>query len=493
MTQSAEPAAAQVFAPTGFPGAGPGRLQSLKWFYGLGSIAFGVKNSGFGTLLLLYYNQVLGLAPAMTGLALGIASFADALIDPIIGYASDNLHSRWGRRHPFMYAVAIPGAVAYALLWTPPRLSQAGLFVYLLAGSIIIRILLTCYEIPSTALLPELTTDYDERTSFVSLRVFLGSIGGLLVSMMAFQIFLGPTAHQPVGQLNAEGYHGYGVFSAVIIFAAIVVSSIGTHRAIPYLRQPPPKSRPNPFRALRVILTTLGDRSVAVLLVCGVLWAIAAGMLGSLGFYLNTYFWELSAKQISMLVLASFLANFLSLALAPWASRRFGKKATAIFGGVVWCVVGPCPIWLRMLGFFPQPGSAWLLPLLIVFLTIQLSIGVMSAMLVGSMMADVVESAELKTGRRSEGLIASANAFIAKSSSGIGVFVSGLLIGLVHFPAKAQPHHVAWSTLRDLGLAYAFVLFGFYGVAIVLLGAYDISRERHLANLAKLAAANAWD
>jgi GPH family glycoside/pentoside/hexuronide:cation symporter len=481
-------------APQPAPGAmNPRHLLSLKWFYGLGSIAFGVKASGFGALLLLYYNQVLGLSPALTGLALGIASLVDAFTDPIIGYASDNLHSRWGRRHPFMYAVAIPGAVAYALLWNPPHLSQTGLFIYLLAVSIIIRILLTCYEIPSTALLPELTTGYDERTSFVSLRVFLGNIGGLVVSMLAFVVFLAPTAQQPVGQLNAAGYHGYGVFSALIIFAAIAVSAIGTHSAIPYLRRPPPKSRPDPIRALRVILTTLGSRSIGVLLVCGILWAIAAGIVGSLGFYMNTYFWELSAQQISMLVLASFLANFLSLALAPPVAKRFGKKATAIGGGIVWCVVGPAPVWLRLLGFFPQPGSWWLLPMLIVFLTIQLSIGVMSAMLVGSMMADVVESAELKTGRRSEGLIASANAFIAKSSSGIGVFASGLLISLIQFPAKAQPHHVPWPTLRNLGLTYAFVLFGFYGVAIVLLGAYNITRDRHAANLAQLAAARPQD
>ena len=84
------------------------RDQSTKLFYGVGSIAFGVKDNGFSVLLLLYYNQVLGLDARLAGLAIMIALIVDAVVDPVIGYASDHLHSRWGRRHPFMYAAARP-------------------------------------------------------------------------------------------------------------------------------------------------------------------------------------------------------------------------------------------------------------------------------------------------------------------------------------------------------------------------------------------------
>src|SRR5574341_1599721 len=91
-----------------------------KLFYGVGSVAFGVKDNGFGTFLLIYYNQVLGLAEDLVGLAIMLALVADAVLDPFIGWASDHLHSRWGRRHPFMYAAALPVAAMYYLLWTPP-------------------------------------------------------------------------------------------------------------------------------------------------------------------------------------------------------------------------------------------------------------------------------------------------------------------------------------------------------------------------------------
>jgi len=102
----------------------PSLSRSTKLLYGFGSVAFGIKDQGFAYLLLLYYNQVLGLPEDWIGLGILVALVLDAFIDPVVGYASDNLHSRWGRRHPFMYAAALPVAVSYYLLWTPRRASR---------------------------------------------------------------------------------------------------------------------------------------------------------------------------------------------------------------------------------------------------------------------------------------------------------------------------------------------------------------------------------
>src|SRR5665213_3107062 len=73
-----------------------------KLFYGFGSVAFGVKDNGFQTILLPFYNQVMHLPPQLVGLAIAIALLFDAMFDPIVGQISDNLRGRWGRRHPLM-------------------------------------------------------------------------------------------------------------------------------------------------------------------------------------------------------------------------------------------------------------------------------------------------------------------------------------------------------------------------------------------------------
>ena len=130
---------------------------STRLFYGFGSVAFGVKDNGFSYFLLIFYNQVMGLSAQTVGLAIMIALFADAFLDPIVGQLSDNLRSRWGRRHPFMYAAAIPVTVSYLLLWSPPGgLSHDALFLYLIGTAILIRSCITLYEIPSSALAAEL-------------------------------------------------------------------------------------------------------------------------------------------------------------------------------------------------------------------------------------------------------------------------------------------------------------------------------------------------
>ena len=125
--------------------------------YGFGAVAYGIKDNGFQYFLLLFYGTVIGLEPALAGAALLIALLFDALSDPIVGYWSDNTRSRWGRRHPFMYAAAIPVALCYSLLWQPPDWSNGALFAYLVVLAILIRTLITFYETPSSALMPELT------------------------------------------------------------------------------------------------------------------------------------------------------------------------------------------------------------------------------------------------------------------------------------------------------------------------------------------------
>ena len=110
-----------------------------KFFYGFGSISFGIKNNGFSYFVLFVYSSVLGLPAWMAGLALNLVLIADAITDPLVGYFSDRTRSRWGRRHPFMYAAALPVAITYYFLWTPPEsLTDWQLFSYLLVCAIAI-------------------------------------------------------------------------------------------------------------------------------------------------------------------------------------------------------------------------------------------------------------------------------------------------------------------------------------------------------------------
>ncbi|GIS32316.1 MAG: hypothetical protein Ct9H90mP4_02300 [Gammaproteobacteria bacterium] len=163
---------------------------ATKFFYGFGSISFGIKNNGFSYFVLFVYSIAFGLEPWMAGLALNLILVADAITDPLVGYYSDRLRSRWGRRHPFMYIAAIPVTLSYYFLWVPPDdLTQWQLFSYLLVCATIIRVFITFYEVPSIALGPELTDNYVDRTSLMSYRYFFGWFGGLTTYNLVWWVF----------------------------------------------------------------------------------------------------------------------------------------------------------------------------------------------------------------------------------------------------------------------------------------------------------------
>lgn len=458
-----------------------------KFFYGFGAVAYGVKDNGFSFFLLLYYNQVLGLPQAWVGPGIMVALVIDAISDPIVGHLSDNLHSRFGRRHPFMYAAAVPVGLSYFLLFSPPTgLEGGGLFAYFVVVAVLVRTSITFYEIPSTSLVAELTDDYDERTSMMSYRLLFAWWGGLLMSVFAYTVFLRATPEYPVGVLNPAGYHGYGVVSGILMVTSILTCSIGTHRHIPYLKKPPEKRPFELRRTIGEVFETLRNRNFLSLFVSGLFAAMGAGLSAALNIYFNTYFWELDSDQISRLVITLFFAAGLAQATTPRISLRLGKKRAAVLIAGLGCVLSPLTIVLRLLGWFPENGSPFLLPTLIAFTALEVTLIIGWSILVTSMVADVVEESELRTGRRSEGLFFAARSFMQKAVSGIGVVTSTAILTLVGFPADAQPGAVDPTVVRNLGIAYSPTIVTLYLLAVAGLAGYRIDRTSHEATLREL-------
>ena len=236
---------------------------STKFFYGFGSISFGIKNNGFSYFVLFVYVFVFGLPAWMAGLALNLILIADAFTDPLVGYYSDRLRSKWGRRHPFMYAAAIPVTLSFYFLWSPPdNLTNLELFFYLLICATIIRVFITFYEIPSIALGPELTDNYVERTSLMSYRYFFGWFGGLTTYNLVWWYYAPKyeTEIYTSGRFNPDLWPEWGLVAAILIFLGIVVTSLGTHKHIPNLIEPPKRKKkeiPEGFKDISIFNRTL--------------------------------------------------------------------------------------------------------------------------------------------------------------------------------------------------------------------------------------------
>jgi Na+/melibiose symporter-like transporter len=454
----------------------PHLTNRVRWLYGFGSVAYGVKDNGFSYFLMFYYNQVLGLPGSLAGLAILIAMIFDAASDPAIGFWSDNTHSRWGRRHPFMYAAALPVAIIYFFLWNPPveHLSQFGLFLYLTVGAVLVRQFITLYETPSTAIVAELTEDYDERTRLLSLRYLFGWGGGIAISLLMWGVLM-----VAFGVDNPHTFRVYGTVGAIVMFFAIALSAAGLHSQIPYLRQPPVRASYRLSQVFHDVRVTLSNRNFLSLFLAGLFAAIGAGVSTNFNTYINTHFWEFKPEQVRWIVLSLFFSAALAANLAPRVTRRFDKKASALGIYAISIVFGAAPVMLRLAGWFPANHTPWLFPIMLTHAILEVTLVIMFGIIQSSMLADVVEENEMKTGRREEGLFFAARTFAAKATSGLGALFAGIALDVIHFPRSAAPGTVPHDVLFNMGLIYGPSLMILYFLALWCMTYYQIGRRDH--------------
>ena len=473
---------------TGHALEGTGNVPfSTKFYFGFGSISEGTKNTAFNVFLLFYYNQVLGLSGTLAGGAILLALVVDAITDPLTGSFSDGFHSRLGRRHPFMYAAALPMAAAFYLLFNPPAaLGSTGLFVWLTGFAVLVRASMTLYAIPSAAMLPEITTHYDERTTLMSYRLAFGWFGGLAVSLMGYQYFFAPSEQFSDGRLDPSAYGLFATACAVVIFGSILTCAGGTHKLIPKLRPPPGIESFTLHRFLRELRNVFSNASYLMLVLGALFASVAGGFSEVVGLYMNTYFWEFSTDEISILLGALVIGLVFALSLTRPITERYDKKTAVVGLAGFGIFFGPLPIFLRLLDWMPangHPALLWLIfghGLLIVAAVIAIVI------IIGSMIADTVDQNELTTGQRQEGIFVSAIAFTTKATSGVGSFVAGVALDLIAFPRGAAPGTVDPDKIYALGLAVGPGLIVLYIFMLFFFSRYKITREEHSQTLAEL-------
>ena len=473
----------------------PGRRLSNGTMasYGFGAVAYGVKDAGFGTFLLLFYNQVVGLPSATVGLVIMMALLIDALVDPAVGFFSDRTRTKWGRRHPWMYASALPIMVGWLLLWNPPSvMSQPQTLVWLFAMAVLVRTAVSCYEVPSVALTPELTSGYDERTRIMAYRYLFGWVGGLLMLLSAYKYFLAPTAAFPNGLLNRAGYSGFALAGALLIGVAILVSALGTHHEIKHLPNAPiaRQTLRDSFAELR---ETVKNRAFAILMAAGVCAYTIQGISYAMSNYLYIYVWGFKGPTFVYLTIALFSGVFLAFLAAPRLGKSASKPKAAMTAVLCGAALNTTPYWLRMLGVFPEVGESTLLPMLFGFFILGTASNVTGFILGASMMADVVEDSEAKTGRRSEGVFFAGSFFVQKCTSGIGIFFAGMILAVAGFPAKATPGTVPVATIDRLTLIYAGLYIALACVSAFFFSRFPFGRVEHEARLARLAGAPSID
>ena len=454
------------------------------WFYGSSSMAYGIKDNAFSYLLLIYANNCLGVPGYLSGGALAIAFLWDAVTDPVLGHWSDKSNTRLGRRHPFMYAslFLLPGAF-YALFDPVISVSGEDAFLYVLVLAIIIRTGVTLFEVPCTALLPDLVKDYDERNRWLALRHFFGWTGGNGIHAINFFFWLGT-----YGVVAPQGYAIYGTVGALTIAAVIVAASLGTQRIAARLPQPDETFKfSEMFKEMRQITESLKNKNFAALFFYGLAMGAAGGLGAALYIYNVTYFFEFTAFEVGATAIAILFSPPLASFLVPRAGIWFGKKKAAMAFLAFRATLYPIPYILVLRGFWPEFGSIAGIAIYTVFIYLEVVALIVGAALLDSMMADIVEDSERKTSRRSEGLFFATRAFAGKFMSAAGIAVAGVVITLAGMDGIKSVEQMTFEIRGDLAAFFLPIYCALCFLAIGLVNLYKIDRETHNANLAALA------
>jgi len=453
---------------------------STKALYGSGQIAEGIKNTGFTTFLLFYYNSVLGLPGTYAGVALLIALVFDAVTDPVVGSLSDTFRHRWGRRHPFMVASAVPLAITFGLIFSPPAgLGELGLFLWLTVFAILVRASMTLYHVPHMALGAELTSDYTERTVVVAYRSAAGAIGIALVIVLGWTVFF-PDVDGELGRFDPMAYRSFGWVLGVLMLVSILGSAWGTRSVIPSLPKPPDDAPP--FRVSRLLhefREALENRSFRALVVGLIVFFATRGIQDALNVHMGTYFWNFSATQIQIQQAAMIPAFIVGLPFWVAMTRYIDKGTSFLFGiGLLAFFTMLSPL-LKIIGFYPGPESSAYLGIVVgcsVVAVFGATAGVVNA---GSMIADVTDEHELRTGRRQEGIFFAALAFAIKATVGVGQFVAGVSVDAIGLTAGAAPEAVSAETIRSLGILYGPGTAVLGAASVLILTGYRLDRRRH--------------
>jgi glycoside/pentoside/hexuronide:cation symporter, GPH family len=456
--------------------------------FGIGQLPEGIKSAAFGFFLLFYYNQVLGLSGTLSGIAIFLALIVDAISDPMVGALSDSTRSRWGRRHPYMYAAAIPFAASFYFLFAPPAgLTEMGLFWWLTIFSIATRTFMTFYSVPHMSLGAELTSDYDERTLLSSVRMVLQLLGMFAVLIGGPIIFFGSTAEYDNGQLNPDAYPPFAMVGFFIMVIGVWVSALGTHSQIKNLPQPGTQDRFSPRSMLGDLVKAFRIPSFTAVVAASIIAGMSQGMVQALIIYTGTYFFELSPNQMTFLFTGGVVGVVTGTLLTRPLSTIFKEKKHLYIAGYSWyAIFTSSVIVLRLLDLLPPNSDPIIAPLYIICGTIS-GVGLGAAIpLTSSMIADVTDEHERRYKRRQEGIYYAAASFAGKAIGGSGAIFAGLIIDFAGIPQGADPATVSSESVLRFGWALGPAVIVMTALAIACISFYGIDRETHAKTLREI-------
>ena len=384
-----------------------------KIAYGLGDMGNNIAYGAVGFYFLFFLTDVAGLSPIWAGYIFMVVRIWNAISDLIMGSVSDRTHSKFGRRRPFLLYGSIPLAIAFSLLWVVPFKGEWQLILYYTLIGIVFNTLYSVVSIPYNALLPEMSQDYNERTSISGYKMAFSFIGSLFAAMGVTLIV---DAIYPGKSSYIESYPVMGKILAAILMLCILASFLGTKERVKNTAE----NKGSLWAHLKSLLQLNEFRLVLGVFIFNM---VAFDIIMALYIYFMKYALKIS-DDLSYIFMAIPLVT--AVVFTPmWVkiSDKIGKQKTYIIAAFYFLI----PL---LSCLFVPAGNLFATACITIFIGVGISA---SQVLIFSILPDVVEVDELKNGVRREGIIYGVTMFIYKMSSGVFVAIATAALGWIGY------------------------------------------------------------
>jgi len=440
--------------------------RSVKALYGLGDHTINLSLSSLSFVYGYFLVEVAGVRPALAGLIPLIGRAVDAISDPAMGRFSDSLDWRLGRRRPFLLIGMLPFGAAFAALWWNVPTEEPWLrFAYYATAYVLFALASTVISVPYLSLIPEMTASYHERTSMNAWRATFAITGTLVAATTLRPLASGPLAEALGGR--AEGFAAAGLlFGIWMVLPWILVYRVSFER--PELQR---GTRETCLHAVGSLARHDAYRRLVGLFLLG---RIAIDLTTAMFLFYFTYW--LGRPDDFEITMGLFLVCVIA-AFPVWNRIAAHTDKRAIFlWGAAW--------WVGSQLFLMAVQPDW--PRLTVFLGAAIAgVGYAAAdMIPWSMLGEVVDEDELRSGERREGIYFGFFTFLRKLAGALGVAVGFLVLDLVGFDKNVPPDEGVLLAIRALtaGVPGVFVLLAAWAAL-----RYPIGRARHDEILRELA------
>lgn len=431
-----------------------------------GSPALALAMVGMPVLMYLprFYTDTVGVGMSVFGAIFLGARLFDAVSDPTMGLISDRTKSRWGRRKPYILGGALPLALSVYFLYVPPLwLGASGAGVWFGFWVIAMFLFWTVQTVPYKSLGPELTPNYDERTTIFAVRetmLVVGTLAAAIIPQLLSDWVYGDTAQFPlIAEFERSRFMYYALITGLVIIATSLwcVGAVKEHASTEAMPE-------DVVGAVKGEKSVFRNRPFMILLVSYTASAIGSNLPIALIDYFVTY--VLKAGDIATVVGIYFAVGVACLPIWVKVSKKIGKKAAWLwatffnagsFAGVFFLGEGQVTEYMTLVGFAGIGGVAVLV-------------------LPSSMQADVVDYDQLLTGKRREGAFVGLWCICEKMAAALGVGVSMLVLDAAGYVPNAEQTPQALLTLRIL---YVLVPASCYLIGGLVALTYPITHNMH--------------